>query len=479
MVLEKQERRDDVVDRRDDREAGEALSMSTVPAPSLRNRAYEIITGDDVDRVCLDIPEESCREQPRNFLLHVSALSTSKTADGLLDPKIVLAWLVGAIGAPTFMLGLLVPIREAGALLPQLVIAAAIRSMPIRKWVWAIGAVVQGACMIGMALAALLLEGAAAGWAILALLMVLSLARSAGSIAHKDVLGKTVRKATRGTVSGTAGTVSALLVLGFGVLLGTGIVERSIATISAALVLGGVLWMVAALFFASLAEAPGATEGGGNALTVALQQFGLLREDPQLVRFIVVRCLLIATALAPPFVVALGERESAGTGTLGPFVIAVSLATISSSYVWGRMSDVSSRRVLIVAAGMGAACIALAAVIGAGFARGIGIDADSAIVLPAPVFVATIADQGVKLGRTTHIVDMSGATERGAYTALTNTIGGVVMLGAGVFGFIDQRFGAVAVLLLLALMCVVAMRFASGLEEVQQRGSSTASESAA
>src|SRR5690606_14422503 len=218
--------------------------MSTLPAPPLRNRVYEILTGDDVDRVCLDIPEESCREQPRNFLLHVSALAASKTADGLLDPKVVLAWLVGALGAPTFMLGLLVPIREAGALLPQLVIAAAIRSMPIRKWVWAIGAVVQGFCMIGIALAALLLEGAAAGWSILALLTVLSLARSAGSIAHKDVLGKTVRKATRGTVSGTAGTVSAVLVLVYGVLLGTGIVERSVATIAAALVVGGLLWIV-------------------------------------------------------------------------------------------------------------------------------------------------------------------------------------------------------------------------------------------
>lgn len=443
--------------------------MSSLPAPPVRDRVYEILTGDDVDRVCLDIPEESCREQPRNFLLHVAALSSSKVADGLLDPKIVLAWLVGAIGAPTFMLGLLVPIREAGALLPQLVIAAAIRSMPIRKWVWAIGAAVQGACMIGMALVALSLEGAAAGWAILALLVVLSLARSAGSIAHKDVVGKTVRKATRGTVSGTAGTVSAILVLVFGVLLGTGIVERSIPTIAGALVVGGLLWIVAALLFGSLAEAPGATEGGGNALGVAIRQFGLLREDPQLVRFILVRCLLMATALAPPFVVAFGERESAGTGTLGPFVIAVALATISSSYVWGRMSDVSSRRVLIVAAAMGAVCLSLAAAIGAGFAEGLGVTGDSAIVLPALVFVATIADQGVKLGRTTHIVDMSGTTERGAYTALTNTIGGVVMLGAGVFGFVDQRFGAAAVLLLLALMCLVAIWLARGLEEVQQQ----------
>lgn len=444
--------------------------MSALPSAPLRNRVYETLTGDDADRVCLDIPEESCREQPRNFLLHVAALSSSKTADGLLDPKIVLAWLIGAIGAPTFMLGLLVPIREAGALLPQLVIAAAIRSMPVRKWIWAIGSVVQGACAIGIALAALLLDGAAAGWAILALLTVLSLARSACSIAHKDVLGKTVRKATRGTVAGTAGSLSAVLVLVFGVLLGTGVVERSIATVAAALVVGGLLWIAAALLFASLAEQAGATEGGGNALVVAIRQFGLLREDPQLVRFIAVRCLLMATALAPPFVVAFGERESAGTGTLGPFVIAVALATISSSYVWGRMSDVSSRRVLIVAAGMGAACLALAAAVGAGLAEGLGLDAGSVIVLPALVFGATIADQGVKLGRTTHIVDMSGASHRGAYTALTNTIGGIAMLAAGVFGFIDQRFGAGAVLLVLALMCVVAMRLAAGLEEVQREG---------
>jgi hypothetical protein len=443
--------------------------ISATPALPLRDRVYEILTADDADRVCLDIPEESCREQPRNFLLHLSALSATKTADVLLDPKIVLAWLIGAVGAPTFMLGLLVPIREAGALLPQLVIAAAIRSMPMRKWVWAIGSIVQGASAMGIALAALLLDGAAAGWTMLALLLVLSLARSACSISHKDVLGKTVRRATRGTMAGAAGTVSAVLVLVFGVLLGTGLVERSIATIAAALVAAGALWIIAALLFGLLAEVPGATEGGGNALSVAIRQFGLLRADPQLVRIIVVRSLLMATTLAPPFVVALGERESAGAGTLGPFVVAVALATISSSYFWGRLSDVSSRRVLIISAAMGTVCLALTAAIGAGWGTSAGIDAASALALPVLVFVATIADLGVKLGRTTHVVDMSEATNRGAYTALTNTIGGVVMLGASVFGFIDQRFGAVAVLVVLALMCGVAMKLAAGLEDVQRR----------
>lgn len=450
--------------------------MSTVPAPAsppaaLRRRVYEILTGEEVDRVCRDIPESDCHEQPRNFLLHVTALSATKTADGFLDPKIILAWLIGAIGAPAWMLGMLVPIREAGALLPQLVIAAAIRSLSIRKWVWAIGSIVQGLSAIGIALAALLLEGETAGWTILALLTMLSVARSASSIAHKDVLGKTVRKATRGTVGGTAGTLSAVLVLVFGVLLGTGAIERSIGTIAVVLAMGGVLWIIAALLFSGLAEEPGATEGGGNALFVAIRQFGLLRDDPQLVRFIVVRSLLMATALAPPFIVALGGRSGAagaGIGTLGPFVIASALATILSSYIWGRLSDVSSRRVLMISAAMGLACLLLAAVVGTNAGAGIGLGADSFLALPALVFVATVADRGAKLGRTTHVVDMSDTGDRAAYAALTNTIGGIVMLGAGVFGLIDQMFGAVAVLVVLALMCLAAMRASAGLGEVQR-----------
>lgn len=307
--------------------------MTTPPVRAVQERFYEILTGEADDRVCLDIPEASCHEQPRNFLTHVASLVATRTADGLLDPRLVLAWLLGALGAPLFMVGMLVPIREAGALLPQLVIAASIRALPVRKWVWAAGSAVQGLCAIGIAAAAILLEGAAAGWTILALLAVLALARSASSISHKDVLGKTVSKSTRGTVAGTAGSVSAVLVLVFGVLLGSGVLERSIGVIAAALCVAGMLWIVAALLFASLSEEPGATEGGHNALTVAIAQFGLLRDDPQLARFTAVRCLLLAIPLAPPFLVALEGRASGAPGVeLGPLVRAAARSPRSESW---------------------------------------------------------------------------------------------------------------------------------------------------
>ena len=84
------------------------------------------------------------RAEPANGLRHVAALSMSKVADGLIDPKLVLSWLLTALGAPALLAGLLVPIREAGALVPQVVLAGPVARMTRRKWAWVIGSAGQG-----------------------------------------------------------------------------------------------------------------------------------------------------------------------------------------------------------------------------------------------------------------------------------------------------------------------------------------------
>ena len=104
---------------------------------------------------------------------------------------------MNTLGAPSSLVGLLVPMREAGALLPQLVTAGVLRQLPQRKWAWSAGALMQGLSAISIAFAALTLEGAQAGWAILAALAVLALSRSVCSVCYKDVLGKTVSKSRR------------------------------------------------------------------------------------------------------------------------------------------------------------------------------------------------------------------------------------------------------------------------------------------
>lgn len=435
--------------------------MQTLAETTL-DKAYRMLTSEDDGRVCLDIPESACNHQPRNFFTHIVALGATKTADGLIDPKLVLSWLLTQLGAPAVFLGLLVPVRESGALLPQLFTAARLRRLPYRKYAWAGGSIVQGLCAISIGIAALTLEGQAAGATIIIALTVLALARSVCSVTYKDVLGKTVSKSRRGTATGTATSMSALFVLVFGAMLASGLLKRMDVVVTAIFVASG-LWLCAAILFATLEEEKGATEGGRNPLSAALDNFRLLRDDAQLRRFIATRSLLISTALAPPFMVALGasDRSENMFGGLGLLVIASSGAALLSSYVWGRLADRSSRKVLIYSSG--AATIAL---IGTVVLNALGLLTDI-WALPLVIFALMIAYQGVRLGRSTHLVDMANEDTRAAYTALSNTIIGVLLLAGSVFSLIAELAGLQTVIVVLAVMSALAIPVAISLDEVQ------------
>ena len=188
--------------------------------------AYQLLAAEDEGRVCKDIPESACNHQTTNFVTHVVSLAMTKSADGLINPKLVLSWILTHLGAPAYFVGLLVPIREAGALLPQLFIAGFLRSLPRRKFAWALGSLIQGLSALGMALAAFTLEGKALGLALVSLLALLALARSLCSVSYKDVLGKTVSKSRRGTATGTASSLASGLVILFALLLASGWVDK-------------------------------------------------------------------------------------------------------------------------------------------------------------------------------------------------------------------------------------------------------------
>ena len=130
--------------------------------------------------------------------------------------------------------------------------------------------------------------------------------------------------------------------------------------------------------------------------------------------------------------------------------------------VFCRLSDTSSRKVLMRAAIAGAAALALGAAL-----AGLIELSYPVITLSAVLFLLMVAYQGVRLGRSTHLVDMADQDRRAAYTALSNTIVGVLLVLGGVFGAIAQLAGEAAVLGLFALMCVGAAITAYGLEEVQ------------
>lgn len=153
--------------------------------------------------------------------------------------------------------------------------------------------------------------------------------------------------------------------------------------------------------------------------------------------------------------------DAAGLGELGPFVIAAALATVVGGRVWGRLADRSSRLVL---AGAATAATALFAVAAVGRAAGL---LDRVWLAAALLFLVVLAHQGVRLGRSTHLVDMADQDDRTVYTAVSNTVVGLMILATGAFGALSDRIGLAATFVVFAVMSAVAAVSARGLDEVQ------------
>ncbi|MBK5970645.1 MULTISPECIES: MFS transporter [Thiorhodovibrio] len=428
---------------------------------------YDLVTGDEDARVCKDIPAASCNDQPRNFFAYLLANLLTKVADELASAKLLLPWLFGALGAPALLVGFLVPIREAGVLLPQLAVAAVIRQRPLRKPVWILGALLSALALALMAASAAVLRGAEAGWTILALLVLFSLARGLCSVSAKDVLGKTVSKSRRGRLMGLSAGIAGTLTLVVGLYLeflapadaGIGIFVLLLAVAAALFVLG-------ALAFQGILEQPGATSGGGNALETALESISLLKTDPLFLRFVLVRIALLSVALTAPFYVLLAQQQSEGNlAGLGLLIIASGLASSISAPLWGGLSDRSSRWVMMLAAAMAGALglftwllaqSAAVAWLGNPFAF-------------AGIFLLLgIAHAGVRIGRKVYLVDMASADQRAAMVAVSNSVIGLAMLVAGPVGLLGDRYGPALVVLVLGVGALIAAALAAGLKEVSE-----------
>lgn len=417
--------------------------------------AFARLTGADRD--------DLTRAEARNGAIHVIALTLTKTSDALIDPKLVLSWLLTALGAPGAMIGALVPVREAGALLPQLAFARRVEASAQRKRFWAMGTFVQGLAALGMALAAILLTGALAGWVIVACLALLAVGRAAASVSQKDALARTIAKRRRGAVTGLAASVAAVSVFGVGLLMATGVFQVAVAPLAAILAVAGALFLIAAVVFLRLRE-PETTPNDDADESSISALIAPIRTDPQLRLFIYARAALAVTALAPPFIVMLSAASGrSALDDLGPLVMASTAASVLASYVWGRVSDHSSRVTLIIAGGL--AAVVFAAVGGAGMVWG-GLG--GAWGAAAAVFAAQIAYEGVRAGRKLHLTDMAEDAFRARYTALSNTLIGAALLAGGLFGLAADRFGPAPVLLGFAVLAACGAALARGLDEVQR-----------
>ncbi|MGM0629576.1 MAG: MFS transporter permease [Pseudomonadota bacterium] len=430
----------------------------------LTERVYGYLAEDEDARVCKDIPESACNEQPRSFVLMLLSLMLTKLGDSLVSARLVLPWMLSSLGAPAIFISALVPLRESLALLPQLFVAQKLREQPVRKWFWVAGSIGQALSLFAMLFAVATLDGDMLGWSVVILLALFSLSRGICSVANKDVTGKTVSKTRRGRLSGVAASAAGLLTLLTAlVIIFAPEMDGQRPLFVALLGAGVVLWVIAALLYAGIPEVAGATEGGGNALTEAIKSMSLLWQNRQFGHFVISRALLVAAAFAIPYIVVLIQREGeAELTSLGSLMLASGLAGLLAGRFWGRWSDSASHHVMAAASVMSTLVMGAALALYYWAPGALGMQWVAAALL----FSSAVAHHGARVGRKTYLVDMANQDNRAQLTAVSNTVMGVVLLAGLLLGWVDAAYGVAAVLWVLAAIGVIATFSALRLPDV-------------
>lgn len=422
---------------------------------------YTYLMNEEDARVCKGLDEKACKEVPGNFFLLLLSQFITKVADACASAKIVLPWLLSSVGAPAFFVGLLVPIRESGSLIPQLLVGGVIRRFNVRKWFFASGSIVQSVCVLGMAWVGVTQSGMTAGIAITSLVILFSLARGVCSVASKDVLGKTIPKSRRGRLNGYSASAAGLLTLGIAGVLFLDLLDSDAHYIML-LILAAVCWLFVAFTYVAISEYSGETDGGENGFLGAIKHMKLLKTDMHFRHFIVVRALMMSSGLAAPYFIILAQSQAKGGMwiQLAVFLAVSGIASLVSGSFWGRFADRSSRKLMMFCAALSAALCAVAAYTSyASYPLGLW--------LPVGLFfLLAVTHQGVRLGRKTYVVDMAEGNRRTDYVAVGNTVIGILLLLIGLLSAVLAQFSTTAVLAVFCMLSVNGWAFASRLPEV-------------
>jgi len=397
----------------------------------------------------------------RNARLIIAGQSSSKLGDLICNAKTVLTWLMGAVGAPPALTALLVPIRESGSMLPQAFISGFVKKSRKRKRIYLFGAIGQGLCLGAMALAAFTLNGIAAGWAIVITLAFLSLARCLCSIASKDILGKTIPKGTRGKITGTSSSISGFLGLGAALLLTFGGSLSNTQNSFAWIILCGSLFYLLASSLIGLVDEEDSPESTATLLGDIRGRLRMVWEDATLRRFVIARSLLLGSALASPYLVLLSQQSGFDLRSLAAFVLASGVASALSSPIWGSLSDLSSRNTMIIggiiSGGFG--------LLGLLIATSIPSLATSIWTWPILFLLLNIGYTGVRIGRKTYVVDISGNEKRTDFVSASNTVIAVMVLLLGGVASILQSINSSAALGFFSVLCLTGSLYATRLSK--------------
>ena len=399
----------------------------------------------------------------RSFALGVSNGAAFIFAESLIAADLVLTNFVGKLTASNFLIGLVVPLRDAGWFLPQLFVSSYLqyreRVLPIYRAM----AVVRSIAWLGMGAVVFAVEDPGA---LLALFFLLyganSLAAGVSGLSFMDVVAKTVPGWRRGSFF--AGRLFFGSLLG---LLASAIVSAALGgtlglsyfdSIGALFLVSWIAAVLGLLAFSAIHEPPGEIREEPSTFGAHVRRAARLPHDNREFRLLLVgRVLLMLSYMAAPFYGVYATRElGAGEHILGVFLAARTLSFLAANPAWARLSDRRGNRlVMLIALASGLLMPAVALATKPSMTLLSVPQAQWALFYVAVFVLWGVFESGVGVGAVNLLLDFAPPRDRVTYIGLTNSILGVALLSTSLGGALVDLIGISSVFL-FSLGCLAA-----------------------
>jgi len=393
--------------------------------------------------------QESVPHLRRNLGLGILNGALYTLAETLIDPALVLTWFLSRLAAPNVLIGLVVPLRDAGWFIPQLFIAPYMARQPRKLPTYSIVALLRSIAWLTMAVImltqrepAVLIAGFFIPYA------VNSFASGVAGLPFMDIVAKTIPAQRRGSYFG------ARLFLGGALsVVGSLIVRLALneqlgltfpANVGQLMAIASAFAVAGLLAFCCVIEPAGEAESGVSSLGAHLDRaMQVMHRDRNLRLFLTARVGLMLAQMATPFFAVYASRElGTDAGMISIYLAASTIASVLSNLVWSRLSDRRGNRLVIrLAAALGLAMTVLA------WLAGPLNRALASVVLSGPWILAIVFalsgafQSGIGLGGISMLLELAPPQNRALYIGLTNSVLGIALLSTSVGGVLVDWLG--------------------------------------
>ena len=416
------------------------------------------------------------RHLRRNFGLGIANGALFNLSASLLDPSLVLTWLASQLTSSNLLIGLVVSINQGGWFLPQLLVSGYLQGRERKLPFYVAVGAPRAICWASMALALFLITDRAVLLVLFyTLLTVYSLADGLAGLPFMDIIAKAIPSNRRGSFFGWRRFLGGILALGGSLVVKYVLDERQGLAFPhnfAVLFFLASLGISATMISFGLFVEPVDPELNQSVdlLSQMKRALHLPRRDVNYGRFLAVQFLVRAAGMATPFYIVYAKRVlGVSAGMVGFYLIWATLAGISSTLVWGRISDRRGNRGLISLV----ALVGLATPLAALFIPPLVswqplVTAQASHAFTVVFVLSNVFQMGWAIGYLNYLLDIAPAQERPLYVGLANTLTGLTILVSAAGGLIVDLAGLAALFWVAAAFYAGALLLAGGLQEPRE-----------